>query len=72
MGKNGDQIQRLFKSAASIFFVQYWGQIAESVTEQMQEFARAKSAIEGDPILFGVIDGDDSNRLIKAYAKHFQ
>jgi hypothetical protein len=71
MGKNGDQIQRLFKSAASVFIVQYWGQIHESVVEQMIEFARAKSAIEGLTIYYGVIDGDDSNRLIKAYPSAF-
>lgn len=71
MGKNGDQIQRLFKTAASVFFVQYWGQIAESVTEQMEEFAKAKSSVEGSPVFFGIIDGDDSNRLLKAYPKLF-
>jgi len=72
MGKNGDQIQRLFKTAASVFIVQYWGQVAESVTEQMEEFAKAKSAVEGTVIYFGVIDGDDSNRLLKAYPKAFK
>jgi len=71
MGKNGDQIQRLFKTAASVFMVQYWGQVAESVTEQMEEFAKAKSAVEGTVVYFGIIDGDDSNRLLKAYPKAF-
>jgi hypothetical protein len=71
MGKNADQIQRLFKTAASVFVVQYWGQMAESVVEQMEEFAKAKSAVEGSVVFFGVIDGDDSNRLIKAYGKAF-
>ncbi len=71
MGKNGDQIQRLFKTAASAFMVQYWGQVAESVTEQMEEFAKAKSAVEGSIVFFGIIDGDDSNRLLKAYPKAF-
>ena len=72
MGKNGDQIQRLFKTTASVFVVQYWGQVAESVAEQMEEFAKAKSAIEGDVVFFGVIDGDDSNRLLKAYPNVFK
>lgn len=71
MGKNGDQIQRLFKTAASVFIVQYWGQVAESVTEQMEEFAKAKSAVEGSVVFFGTFDGDDSNRLLKAYPKAF-
>jgi hypothetical protein len=71
MGKNGDQIQRLFKSSATIFFVQYCGQIAESVLEQMEEFAKAKSVAIGDVVYFGVIDRDDSNRLIEAYPDAF-
>ncbi len=72
MGKNGDQIQRLFKTTASVFVVQYWGQVAESVAEQMEEFAKAKSSIEGVVVFFGVIDGDDSNRLLHAYSKAFK
>jgi len=72
MGKNGDQIQRLFKTAAYVFIVQYWGQVAESVVEQMAEFAKAKSATEGSLVFYGVIDGGDSNRLIKAYPQAFR
>lgn len=71
MGKNGDQIQRLFKSAARVFIVQYSGQIEQSVVEQMEVFAKMKSITEGDTICYGIIDGDDSNRLIKAYPKAF-
>ena len=72
MGKNGDQIQRVFKTPASVFLVHYWGQIAESVVEQMEEFAKAKSAVEGGMVFFGVIDGDDANRLLAAYSKVFK
>jgi hypothetical protein len=71
MGKNGDQIQRLFKTAASVFLVQYWAQISESVVDQMAEFAKAKSVGTGTLIRYGIIDGDDSNRLIKAYPRAF-
>jgi hypothetical protein len=71
MGKNGDQIQRLFSSPAEIFLVQYWDQIDESVIQQMAEFAKAKSAAEGKPVFYGTIDGQDSNRLIRAYPKAF-
>jgi hypothetical protein len=71
MGKNSDQIQRLFRSPAIAFIIQYWGQIDQSVIEQMAEFAKAKSATEGTVIYYGVIDGDDSNRIIKAYPKAF-
>ena len=52
--------------------MQFWGQVAESVTEQMEEFAKAKAAIEGTIVFFGVIDGDDANRLLKAYPKAFR
>ncbi len=72
MGTNGDQIQRLFKTPADVFLVQYWAQVAESIVEQMVEFAKAKSAVQGSRVFFGVIDGDDSNRLLWAYPKAFR
>ena len=68
MGKNGDQIQRLFRSPAQIFLIQYNGQIAESVLEQMKEFSIAKSAKENQKIFFGEIDGDDTAKLFQAYS----
>ena len=72
MGKHGDQIQRLFKTVANVFIVQYWGQIDASIIEQMEEFAKAKSAVDGTFIYYGIIDGDDSNRIIKAYYNKFR
>jgi len=71
MGKHGNQIQRLFRIPASLYIVQYWGQIAEDVVEQLRTFAVAKAAIEGERVSFGVIDGDDSTRLIRAYPTAF-
>jgi hypothetical protein len=71
MGKNGDQIQQLFRSVADVYLVQYWGQIEDSVLEQMQLLATARSWLEGREIWYGVIDGADSNRLIGAYPRHF-
>ncbi len=71
MGKNGDQIQRLFKCPAEIFLVQYYGQIAESVLDQMESLAAAKSAKENKRIYYGIIDGTDTTRLIKAYKRAF-
>ncbi len=71
LGKNGDQIQRLFNSPADVFFVQYHDQVDESVVEQMKRFAIANSVTENKLVLFGVIDGDDTNRLISAYPKAF-
>ena len=69
MGKNGDQIQRLFKSPAEVFFVQHVEQIDESVIDQMKTHAIAKSVTEGKRIYYGIIDGKDTSRLISAYKK---
>jgi len=69
MGKNGDQIQRLFQSRADMFIVQYWGQIAQSVIEQMDFFAIAKSVTENRPIYYCIIDGKDTQRICAAYQK---
>jgi hypothetical protein len=71
MGKNGDQIQRLFMGTAEVCFVQYWQDIDESVVDQMSAFAVAKSVATGKKIFFGIIDGVDSYRLLKAYPKSF-
>jgi len=71
MGKNGDQIQRLFRMPAEVFIVQYWNQIDQSVIEQMNAFAIMKSTIEGKTIYYGVIDGQDTLRIIKAYPEFF-
>jgi hypothetical protein len=72
MGKNGDQIQRLFQSPAEVFILQYWSQIDDSVVEQMQMAAKVKSYSDGKRIYYGVIDGQDSTRIIQAYPKAFQ
>jgi len=71
MGERGDQIQRLFRTTAEVFLVQYWSQIDESISEQMKNFAVAKSALEGKKIYFGIIDGQDTMRLIAAYPECF-
>jgi hypothetical protein len=72
MGKNADQIQRLFTSPASVFLVQYWNQIDQSVLEQLEQFAVAKSALTGKKVYYGVIDGKDTSRLINSYPQHFR
>jgi hypothetical protein len=71
MGKRGDQIQRLFRAPAQVFLIQYWSQIDESIIEQMKSFAIAKSVAEGRRIYYGVIDGADTLRIIRAYSKAF-
>lgn len=67
MGKNGDQIQRLMRCTAEVFIVQYWRDIADEVLEQLEKFAQLKSYLEARQICYGIIDGDDSTRLITAY-----
>lgn len=71
MGKNGDQIQRLFIEDADVFLLQYGGQIANSVIQQMATYAQAKSLSTGRLIRYGVIDGSDWARLVSAYPKAF-
>jgi hypothetical protein len=72
MGKNGDQIQRLFRSPADVFIVQYWGEVDSTIYELMKSLASYKSFAEGRPIYYAVIDGQDSRRLIQAYPKYFR
>lgn len=67
-GKNGDQIQRLFKSPADVFIIQFVGPITEAVTEE----ARSKTLLlrhEGKDVQFCIIDGYDTARVLKAYGK---
>jgi len=72
MGTQGDQIQRLFRAPADVFLVQYWNQIDESVLEQMKAFATTKSVLNGMRIYYGVIDGQDTLRIIHAYKEFFE
>lgn len=71
MGKNGDQILRLFSSPAQAFFVQYEGEIKESVVDMMSRLAIAKAVTERE-VYYGVIDMTDTYRLRLAYPKYFQ
>lgn len=71
LGKNGDQIQRLFTTPAQVFIVQYWNAIDESVLEQMAVFASMKSVSVGQRIYYGIIDGADSARIIAAHPDAF-
>lgn len=71
MGKNGDQIQRLFQSSADVFLLQYWREIEESVLDQMRPLAMAKSLMDRKKVWFGIIDGIDSHRIYQAYHDKF-
>ena len=72
LGKNGDQVQRLFESPAQVFLVQYHGTIDESVTQLMFQLAIAKSLMTGQRIWYGIIDGQDSRRLTLGYPSSFK
>jgi hypothetical protein len=72
MGKNGDQIQRLFQSTADVFLLQYWREIGESVLDQMRPLAMAKSLMDGKQVWYGIIDGVDSNRIYVSYRNKFK
>ena|SRR2546426_9230664 len=71
MGKQGDQIQRLFRAPADVFLVQYWGQIDESILVEMNAMAITRSFYEKKIVYYGAIDGQDTQRLILAYREHF-
>lgn len=70
MGKNGDQINRLFDEPAQVFLVVYGGQIDSSIISQMQAFAIG-TAITGRRVWYGVVDNSDISRLASAYPKFF-
>jgi len=72
MGKNGDQMLRLFQEEADVFFVQHWRDIKPSVIELMRNLAVAKWATTGKRVWYGIIDGQDSERLRLAYAPKFE
>lgn len=71
MGKNGDQLGRLFMSEAQLFFVVYHSKIDESVAQQMHAFAAAR-ALTGTRVCYCLIDGDDLARLVAAYPAEFE
>jgi hypothetical protein len=70
MGKNGDQIQRLFDTPATVFLVQYEGEVKESIFKLMEELAKAKAVLGGE-IFWGVLDDDATKRLRRAYPRAF-
>ncbi len=72
MGKHGDQIQRLAKCPAEVFVVQYWAEIDDSVLAQLEQLIQLKSFLESRQLWYGIVDGQDSARLIQAYPKQFK
>jgi hypothetical protein len=70
MGKNGDQVARLFASEATVFFVVYHSKVDQSIHEQMRAYGIAR-ALTGNRVYYCVIDGTDLARLAAAYADEF-
>jgi len=71
MGKNGDQIARLFSSEAEVFLVVYHSVVDQAIHEQLRAFAVAR-ALGGRRVFYGVVDGQDLGRLVKAYPSQFK
>jgi hypothetical protein len=72
MGKNGDQIDRLFSQAIDVAIVQYEGDIAISVPSLMDKLAREKARSEEKNIYYCLINLLDSYRLRLAYRNAFK
>jgi len=71
MGKNGDQIPRMYFADARVFVVQYGEEVKPSITQLMRSLAVDKSAATGETIYYAIIDGTDSDRLYRAYPVEF-
>jgi hypothetical protein len=65
LGKNGDQIERLFSEPARLLVLQHCHVITPPVRAMMRAFAQQVSNLR----LFCLIDGYDTLRLLRAYEK---
>jgi hypothetical protein len=65
LGKNGDQIDRLFTEPADLFVLQHCHEITAPVRGAMRAYAQQIGRLR----LFCVIDGYDTMRLLRAYKK---
>ena len=65
LGKNGDQISRLFSEPADLFILQHCHQITSAVRDHMRAFATRINRLRP----FTLIDGADTIRILKAYKK---
>jgi hypothetical protein len=65
LGKNGDQISRLFEEPAELLVLQHCHEITPDVRKTMRAFANQM----GNPRMYCVIDGYDTIRVLEAYGK---
>lgn len=65
LGKNGDQIYRLYEEPADLLVLQHCHEITPPVRRVMRAFAQQM----GNPRSYCIIDGYDTLRLLTAYRK---
>lgn len=65
LGKNGDQINRLYEEPAELLVLQHCHDITTPVRRVMRAFAQQM----GNPRTYCVIDGYDTLRVLQAYGK---
>ena len=65
LGKNGDQIGRLFDEPADLLILQHCHEVRNGVRRQMRAYAHQM----GNPRRFCIIDGYDTLRILAAYNK---
>ena len=65
LGKNGDQIDRLFSDPADLLILQHCHEITPAVRGMMRAYAQQM----GRPRLFCLINGYDTIRILRAYGK---
>jgi hypothetical protein len=71
MSASGSKKSEKRSSPAQVFFVQYEGEIKESILDLMARLATAKAVTERE-VYYGVIDMTDTYRLRLAYPKAFR
>jgi hypothetical protein len=70
-GKRGNQIQKLTTAPATVFFLQFEGQINEDSIDQLKKLVEHRAHQERQNLFYGYIERDDSLRLRFAYPKYF-
>lgn len=65
LGKNGDQIGRLFSEPADLLVLQHCHEVTVAVRKQMRAYAQQM----GNARRFCIIDGYDTLRILTAYGK---
>lgn len=65
LGKNGDQISRLYSEPADIFLLQHCHEVASAVRDHMRAFSTRVGRLRP----FCIIDGGDTVRILRAYER---